>query len=294
MKSNQYIELGPIELQEQNIQLQKSQNPCTPKRLVIIIFLLFILFLLSFFVYFYFVFQYESISVISWNMQDFGTTKLNNEVKMNAIKNIISPYDVILLSELEQSACDYDENCEMKTYFQENFLEHDFYMSPSLGHNQDNNQGKEQYGFLVRKSLKVSYGHYIDTNDVFSRPPYYIYIQDYSLYISNVHITASDNDAKKLELQELSKFLKSLDNIVVIGDINICIPNSINDESIRKDFQWIIQDQETTNINGRCAYDRIIAPKTFDKFGHAKVIRDENIPNLYLSDHYPIRISFFK
>jgi hypothetical protein len=239
------------------------------------------------------------ISVINWNLHDFGIKKLNNPIQMEGIKNIISSYDVIMLSELEQSECDKDDQCPMKTYFKQNFPNHDFYMSPSLGFNKLNNQGKEQYGFLVSRKLNYREGFYGDPEGIFARPPHYVQIVDYNIYLAIVHTTPWNskdwpNGSKtKQEVVELSHFFETISgDIILMGDLNLCSPNILDNEDIRKNYQWILNDSQMTNIGKQqCAYDRIISRKNFSRYIEPKVVRDSRIIDLDLSDHYPIQIN---
>jgi endonuclease/exonuclease/phosphatase family metal-dependent hydrolase len=243
-----------------------------------------------------------TISVIAWNLQILGTTKLNNRMKMEGINNIIKSYDIIMLSELMQSVCDNNDACEMKNYFKQNYPEHDFYMSPSLGFNEENNRNKEQYGFLIRKTLnyqKELY-YYPDPQGIFARKPYYIYIKEYNLYLAIVHTTPWSNTnfgpagTKTIqEVIELSRFFNSVTgDMILMGDLNLCDPSVLNnEEDIRKNFQWILNNSEMTNLASKqCAYDRIITRKDFSRYLDPKVIRDSNVKDLGLSDHYPISI----
>lgn len=231
--------------------------------------------------------------VIYWNLQDFGTTKLNNPTKMNGINRILSNYDIILLSELEQSDCDTNDLCEMKVYFQQTYPDYHFYMSPSLGRGQDN-RGKEQYGFLVNKKFTFQIGSYSDPNQIFARRPYYIYISELKLYFANVHITASSLLESKKEVSELYNFFEEIQgNMILMGDLNLCNPSVLNGEKVREDLNWILDDSVMTNldnVNQRCAYDRIITDKNFNKYKNPNVIQDSDIINLALSDHYPVSI----
>lgn len=239
-----------------------------------------------------------TISVIAWNLKDFGTTKLNNPTKMEGINSIIKSYDIIMLSELEQSSCDNNDECEMKNYFNQNYPDHDFYMSPSLGFRNDN-VGKEQYGFLVSKKLIYREGFYGDPQGIFARPPHFIHIEEYNLYLSIVHTTPWSNTKfgpagtkTKQEVIELSQFFQTISgDMILMGDLNLCDPSVLDNEDIRKNFQWILKDSEMTNLSTKqCAYDRIVTRKNFGRYQEPKVIRDSNVKDLDLSDHYPISI----
>lgn len=239
-----------------------------------------------------------TISVIAWNFKRFGTATLNDPKKMEGINNIIKSYDIIMLSELMQSDCDNNDACEMKNYFKQNYPEHDFYMSPSLGF-RDDNVGKEQYGFLIRKTLnyqKELY-YYPDPQGIFARKPYYIFIKEYNLYLAIVHTTPWTNkdwpngSKTKPEVIELSRFFNSVTgDMILMGDLNLCDPSILDNEDIRKNFKWILKNSEMTNMNNQCAYDRIITRKDFSRYLEPKVIRNSNVKDLGLSDHYPIDI----
>jgi endonuclease/exonuclease/phosphatase family metal-dependent hydrolase len=229
--------------------------------------------------------------ILSWNLKDFGITKLNDGTKMKAIQHILFGYDIILLSELEQSECDINEECPMKLYFRETFSDYHFIMSPSLGRGIDN-RGKEQYGFLIHKKFTFNsdnMGSYEDMNQVFARKPYYIFIKELGLYFANVHITASSSIETRNEVIELFNFFQSIPGqIVLMGDLNLCNPSVVDGEMVRQHLVWLLGDQVMTNMNQGCAYDRIISKDENPKFQNAGVIVDSRIADLQLSDHYPI------
>jgi hypothetical protein len=186
----------------------------------------------------------------------------------------------------------------MKNYFRQNFPEHTFYMSPNLGDNPIDNRGKEQYGFLVKKQYTPIYGSYPDPNHIFPRPPYYVYIKEYDIYLATIHTSPSNKNyldpQTRREVIELRNFFNSVPgDMILLGDLNVCYPGLVDNEDIRKNFEWILDDNDKTNVNNDCAYDRIITQKSVVRYSDASVIRNQDVSNLDLSDHYPISISVF-
>ena len=231
----------------------------------------------------------NKLSVIAWNLKDFGNTKLSDERTVILIQEIISSYDVILLMELEQSSCDTDNQCDMKVKFKEDFPEHDFYMSPSLGRNEWNNRGKEQYGFLVKRTLQTEIQSYSDPNSIFARPPYYVTIKDFNIHLAVVHVTTIQHSASVQEVVELDGFFRSVEgDMILMGDLNICQPSELDGQAIRENYEWLLKDFRTTNIGDTCAYDRIITRKSFERYSNPDVLKYEI--NNFISDHYPITI----
>jgi endonuclease/exonuclease/phosphatase family metal-dependent hydrolase len=231
----------------------------------------------------------KNIKIIAWNLENFGSTKLKNEIILEKIKEIISDYDVILLSELEQSSCEKDSDCEMKKYFKNNYPDYQFFMSDNLGLNQNNNRGKEQYGILVKNDLDVEFNNFDNSYKYyFSRPPYYIYIKNKNIFIATVHISFTNAET---EVIYLDTFFQSINgDLVLLGDLNICNPKSINGEKIRTNYNWLLDDYDNTNIANSCAYDRIITKKGFTDWSEPKIIRNENILLFNISDHFPISL----
>jgi deoxyribonuclease-1 len=231
----------------------------------------------------------NKLNVVAWNLKDFGNTKLSDDRTLILIQQIISSYDVILLMELEQSSCDTDDQCDMKVKFGEDFPEHNFYMTASLGRNEHNNRGKEQYGFLIKKNLQISIQSYANPNSIFARPPYYVTINDFNIHLAVVHISATPHSTSFQEVVELDSFFRSVDgDMILMGDLNICEPSELNGQAIRENYEWLLKDFRTTNIADTCAYDRIITRKSFGRYSNPDVLKYE-INNL-ISDHYPITI----
>jgi hypothetical protein len=89
----------------------------------------------------------------------------------------------------------------------------------------------------------------------------------------------------------LDTFFQSINgDLVLLGDLNICNPKSINGEKIRINYNWLLDDYDNTNIANCCAYDRIITKKSFDKWSEADIIRNEDILFYNISDHFPISL----
>ena len=230
----------------------------------------------------------KNIKIIAWNLENFGSTKLKNEIILEKIKEIISDYDVIMLSELEQSSCDKDSYCEMKKYFENNYPDYQFFMSHNLGLNENNNRGKEQYGFLVKNDLDVEFNNFDNSYKYFSRPPSFIYLKNKNIFIATVHLSFSNSEN---EVKYLDTFFQSINgDLVLLGDLNICNPKSINGEKIRINYNWLLDDYDNTNIANCCAYDRIVTKKSFDKWSEADILRNEDILFYNISDHFPISL----
>jgi endonuclease/exonuclease/phosphatase family metal-dependent hydrolase len=228
------------------------------------------------------------LKIIAWNLKSFGSTKLQKPDLLQEIFKTVSFYDVILLMEIRQVLCDTDSNCDVITYFNHAYQDHHFYLSPSLGVS----TYKEQYGFLVRKTLTFEFGNYIDPNQKFWRKPYYVYIDEYQINLSVVHICAScDAVQKTQEINELARFFESVQgDLILMGDLNICTPpGSYSNLDIWTGYHWILDNQEKTNIKGDCAYDRIITRTSFKNYQDPSVIRSSSLSSV--SDHYPIAIT---
>ena len=230
------------------------------------------------------------LQVVAWNLQIFGTSKLQKPDLLQEIFKTISSYDIILLMEIRQVLCDTDPNCDVITYFRHAYQDHHFYLSPSLGPS----TYKEQYGFLVRKTLTFEFGNYLDPNQKFWRKPYYVYIAEYQLYLSVVHICATcDAGQQSQEISELARFFESIQgNMILLGDLNICTPpGSYANLDIWTQYNWILDNQQKTNVKGDCAYDRIITRKSFKNYKDPTVIRTSSLSSV--SNHYPIAITAF-
>jgi hypothetical protein len=230
----------------------------------------------------------NELKVIYWNLKDFGNKKLDNDQVLIQLEKITSIYDVIIFIELEQSDCDTNDFCDLKSQMDEDFPEHHFFMSPSLGFNPVNNRGKEQYGFLIRKTLNYNVYHFQDIEQVFARPPYYITIHEYNINLATIHTNPKNSEK---EVNYLPNFFNTLQgDFVLLGDLNICDPSILDNQKVKMDYNWILEDGDSTNLNLNCAYDRIISNHGFQRYSHAKVLKDDLQAEKILSDHYPLSI----
>lgn len=278
------IEKQPVLIEDKNF-LNKKKH-----KFLFFGFCCFLLFVLVFVVSWFATdgFTSTQLKVVYWNLKDFGISKLDNEDLLSNLRDITSSYDIIILIELEQSECDTNLYCSMRLKLEDLFPEHSLYLSPSLGANPNNNRGKEQIGFMIRKKYTYFVYSYFDTNGIFARKPYYIYVSEYNINIATVHISAQNSES---EVSELPLFFSSIEgDFVLLGDLNICDPSTLNNQQIKKEYQWLLNDDDKTNSNLNCAYDRIISPLNFNRFSHARVVSSDNEAQRVSSDHYPLSV----
>jgi endonuclease/exonuclease/phosphatase family metal-dependent hydrolase len=97
------------------------------------------------------------------------------------------------------------------------------------------------------------------------------------------------------EVEQLPSFFSSIEgDFVLLGDLNICNPSILEGQQVKKDYLWILDDDDKTNSNLNCAYDRIVSPLDFNRFSHAKVMKDDNQAEKVSSDHFPLSIKISK
>ncbi len=223
--------------------------------------------------------EIPATKIANWNLQIFGETKANNTDLMNRYKDIIKNYDIIFIQEIrneDQTA--FPKLCNLlKNYNCE--------ISSRAGRS----SSKEQYGIIYKKGIKLNLKDYNpDKEDRWERPPIeaVFTINNYNITIYNIH-TKPEN--VKEELSNLENIVKDEGNAMIIGDLNADCSYYKNENTIFKNWNWIIKDKEDTTVSSTdCAYDRIILNKdASDEFVNYGIFKNVNKS---MSDHYLVWI----
>ncbi|XP_074652787.1 deoxyribonuclease-1-like [Tubulanus polymorphus] len=255
------------------------------------------------------------LKIAAFNVQVFGTRKMQDPAVVTTLVKIISRYDIIAIQEIRDSS---------ETAFpflvrlvqqanQNTGKTFDSVISSRLGRT----FSKEQYGFIYRSdvvSVEDTY-QYVDPKDVFQREPYAVKFKAPGKAVETfgfivIH-TEPDQAVKEIDaLVDVYDVLAArwgTQEILIGGDFNgDCDYASGNDWlSVRlftdKRFAWLINDcVDTTTKQTDCTYDRFVTagPKLKSAIVHnsATVFRFDQEYHLTerqtikVSDHYPIQL----
>lgn len=246
--------------------------------------------------------QTNQLSIISFNIQVLGRTKISNPQIASIIIDIIDDYDLIAIQELRDNT-DFTL-VELKRLMPEHY-------KIIAGPREGRSSSKEQAVYIYDDRVLdfISEYNYEDLSDIFERSPYIgIFETDdkkLSFQIVNVHISPGSAKSELTYLAILSSQLitKHQKEVVIVGDFNAdgsYFPEQDLLTLFSDEIYNIVIGNElnTTVAVSNNTYDRIItSDKLPIKIIQSGVLYFENYltPNIttkQISDHYPVYMVF--
>jgi hypothetical protein len=192
----------------------------------------------------------DTIKIMSWNLQVFGTSKASKPAKMKIYEDTMKNYDVVFVEEIRDSSdtafkklCSglpgYDCNCSSRA---------------------GNSTSKEQYGVIYKKGIKLDNikDFNPDSQGRWERPPAAFTLSKGN-YVFTVYVMHTKPENTPAELKSLETVVSNKGNVIVLGDLNADCNYYHNTNSDFKNWTWLIKDNiDTTTGATDCAYDRII------------------------------------
>lgn len=240
-------------------------------------------------------FSADTIKIASWNIQNFGESKANNDAKMALIATILSQFDIIAVQEISNlyelsdkgcprntDACPGHKNCNLLRNALKKYLsgkegrDYDFIFSPYVK--------DERYLFIYDKNkitaldsgqLAIDEG---DDPDIpicdshskgdMMRQPFFVTFNagDFDFTLVTAHTSPSRN---LKELKALHGFYCEIQNmdanqndVILLGDLNADCDYLSETKKIdlrKPEYIWVIDNARDTTVGStNCAYDRII------------------------------------
>lgn len=254
--------------------------------------------------------QADTFSICTFNIQNFGKTKLNDSTRVNLLAEIIRKYDITAVQEIS------DASGTVPEAFRDivNGKEDKFYeviYSERTGKQPDDKTSQEQYAFYydtARFSLMTAPVLYNDSlHDYFAREPYTARFKskegNFTFVLITIH-TAPEKAVSEIgSLAEVVKWAKQKyareSRIIVLGDFNASCtyarPGQLNRLAIRgKDYFWIVPDTAKTNLSAKsnCAYDRFVLTQPAKSYYTGRWGVDSCYTSRTISDHWPVWAAF--
>ena len=244
-------------------------------------------------------FAAEKITIASWNIQNFGKSKVESDSKIAIIAEVLSRYDIIAVQEISNvyeksdegcprnenscpghKSCDLIQNALKKHLSQKSNKDYAFIFSP---HVKD-----ERYLFIYdkKKIEAITEGDLvIDKGDSpnipicdakskgdMVRQPFYVTFMagDFTFTLVTAHTSPDRNIA---ELEALEQYYRDVQNkdsenkdVILLGDLNAACKYLPKNKSIalkKPKYTWVMADTDDSTIRKTttCAYDRIIFTK---------------------------------
>ena len=248
--------------------------------------------------------------ICTFNIQNFGKTKLNDTARVNKLASIIRKYDIVAIQEIS------DVSGVLPGAFRdivnkEGRKSYQFTCSERTGKQADDKSSQEQYAFYYDTTMfslvKVPMLYNDSAFDYFAREPYTAGFKsktgNFSFVLVTIHTTPAKAVAEIGSLDEVVKWAtKKYDNeteIIVCGDFNASCsyanPDDLDKLAIRGgNYFWVVPDDTKTNLSEHsdCAYDRFVLtqPARLHYSGIWGV--DACYTSKTISDHWPVWAEF--
>lgn len=254
-------------------------------------------------------FTVDTITVASFNIQDFGPRKRENPDIMRILKDIVQQFDIVAIQEVsdvtEQTIPTFIDliNDQEERY--------NYVISERLGRS---NQ-KEQYAYIYNTNTVELIGSpfvYEDSNDIFEREPFVASFKagNFDFTLVNIHTKPTSAEIEIQALEDVIAYIESMSDekdIIVLGDFNAdCsyFDENINTGLRASNYYWIVSDDAdtTTKLTTTCTYDRIVirSDYTLEDYANNWGVFDFKTPyglsqeqTESVSDHYPVFADFF-
>ena len=240
----------------------------------------------------------EGLKVISWNIQNLGKSKLENDSILLYIAKKINPYDIITIQEISTSIWGAKVIAKLDDILDRMGSNWDYTLSdPTEG------EGKERYAYLFKTSKVKLKKAYLDKNleTSIQREPYigkFIYNQkEYTLF--NLHLVPQ-NKNPEIEVEALCQLNNLPGKNIILGDFNLS-QNNPSFNCLKNKYKPSLIGEKTSlkmkNKNG------VVLNKEYDNAFYSsevKLINSQVIPFYKdfssleearkISDHCPILI----
>jgi len=209
----------------------------------------------------------DTITIASWNLKNFGQTKLNDPDRIDIIVDVIKKFDIIAIQEVQDVSLRLPGALLEK--INSDGVNYNYVASNRVG----SSSRKEQY-LIYYNTDKIEFvddtdGHHFDYSDNLSREPYYAMFRagNFDFYLFTIH---TDPDEVEDEIPELGLAYLELqyktqdeDDIILLGDFNAKAPQSSFGSYTTMTSMTEINNihfciLEETNTRGGKSYDNIL------------------------------------
>jgi len=253
----------------------------------------------------FFSFSQDQISLISWNIRDFGKTKSSKE--LNQIAEIVRDADILAIQEVVTGYGGAQAVAKLADNLNRKGSQWDYVISNPTN---STKYATERYAFIWKtKKIKIkSRGELIkDLDSLVDREPFYIdfYVKGQKLSIINFHSRPHDKNPEA-EIIAITSYLAenpSQHPIILAGDFNVDEKESVFDKLKGLGFSPAITDQKTT-LKRTCdgtgylnyAIDNVFYNQKISKLNGTAIDFIHVCDNLEnarkLSDHLPVLMKF--
>ena len=250
-----------------------------------------------------------TITIASWNLKNFGPTKLNDAARIGVIVDVLKQYDITAIQEVQN--LDQTLAPTLISLMNADGSNYAFIISNRLGYTT-----QEQYLYVYDDDkidpVSNTAGYGFEPNDEFSREPFYQMFQagNFDFYLMTIHTSPSNVSLAIPALDTTYEHLQYGDSggendIILLGDFNARAPGTtagsyatMTDLATIPSMTFLINTD--TNTRGGRAYDNILfqSSHTTEYSGEAGVHTfwpDYNLTEdegFAISDHKPVWAKF--
>jgi endonuclease/exonuclease/phosphatase family metal-dependent hydrolase len=220
----------------------------------------------------------DMVSIASWNLQNFGPAKAENDSLLQFYAEKLDDYDVFVIQEIN------DPTFQALHSFAKRLPMYQYVVSTPAGQG----SSKEQYAVFYKSSVTLVDTHdwTDDEQENFERPPFETSFQmrNWTFTLYTIHVKVNNVPQ---ELSNLETLIGTpLQDTIVIGDLN-ADGDSYYDGVLHHflDWRWVITSgMDTTVAKSSHAYDRIILNDAAENnFVRVGIMSDVTASQ---SDHY--------
>ena len=204
----------------------------------------------------------QEIAVASWNLKNFGQTKLNDPARIDIIVSVLEKYDITAIQEVQDATLALPE--ELIAKMNESGKNFEVVSSDRVGRNR-----KEQYLFIydddVIDFIPNTTGYGIEPGDEFAREPFYAMFKagNFDFYLMTIHTdpdeVGTEIPALKAAYLDFQEKTPNEDDIVLLGDFNAKAPGVTVDSYIVMDVIaeipnivfTILEETNTSKLNNQ-------------------------------------------
>ncbi|PIB31311.1 endonuclease [Maribacter sp. 4U21] len=248
--------------------------------------------------------QQNEITIVSWNIQDFGKTKSNHELEQ--IAEVVRDVDIVAIQEVVSGYGGAQAVAKLSDLLNRKGAKWDYVISdPTNG----TKYASERYAFVWKtEHIKIkNRGRLLKELDaLIDREPFFLdfYIADKKLILINFH-SRPYNKNPEAEIIALTQYMNNniTGFVILAGDFNVDDANPIFDPLKKQGYSSAVTNQKTT-LKRACdgfdyrnhAIDNIFYSNTIAKTENGVIDFVRECENLEMarkiSDHLPVYLGF--
>nr|WP_297307551.1 endonuclease/exonuclease/phosphatase family protein [uncultured Flavobacterium sp.] len=261
-------------------------------------------FVLSLFLFFFVHLGFSQVTLVSWNLKNFGKSKTNEQIAYMA--NILCDYDIVVIQEVVTGLAGAQKVAQLADELNRKGNKWDYVVSDPT---KSTGQRSERYAYLWKaKNIKLKGRPFLDKKfeQQIEREPYMATFEYKNKEFTVASFHAVPKSSKpETEIKYLKFFPKEYANLFFfVGDFNLSQSHSVFNPLKDLGFNPLFKNQKTSLkqecINGECLANPL--DHIFYKNEKVKVLNQgvllfyKDFHNLKearkLSDHIPVYIEF--